>query len=325
MVGFGIHVWMKTRLLLATMVLTAITLRADPLTSADREALLEKLEQLRDTVDSRVDARYRAAIAAYQSAASSDAATSELFVNCVEKVDFKDRQRKNSDFRNWKRQEADRLSSPGFTAARRLQLRWLILTLRAASANADRSQLVSNAQDIVNTIVRDASKFRGHEGILNEAVTSSVFARAYEINDVRLENWPLAPGNIGQVYDQVLLPPLRQQRQTEELRAAWTRRIQYEISLRDNPAPVSENGSRKIGMASAMRSPEYDLFMAESVPELQWRMEVDLFRHGEERAAAMRMFAHLEKNLTHKSVRDWGEQFVQLISPPQARADGPAS
>lgn len=308
---------MKTRILLASLALAATALHADPLTSADREALLEKLEQLRDTVDSRVDARYRAAIAAYQSAASSDAATSELYLNCVEKVDFKDQQRKNSEFRNWKRKEADHLSAPGFVAARRLQLRWLILTLRAASANADRSQLVSSAQDIVDTIVREADQFKGHEGVLNEAVTSSVFARAYDLGEVRLEKWPLSPGNIGQVYEQILMPPLRQQRRTEELRAAWTRRIQAEISLRDNPAPASENGSRKIGMASALRSPEYERFMAETVPQLQWSMEVDLFRHGDERAAAMRMLAHLEKNLTHKSAREWGEQFVQLISPPQ--------
>ena len=321
--GFAIKPRMKIHALLAALAFAGHALHADPLTSADREALLEKLEQLRNTVDSQVDARFRAAIAAYQSAAGSEASVSDFYLNCVEKVDFKDQQRKNSDFREWKRKEADRLSAPGFADALRLQLRWLILTLRAASQNADRSQIASSAQDIVNTIVRDAAKLKDHRQILDEAVTSSVFARAYEINNVRLENWPLAPGKIGQVYDQVLLPPLRAQRKTADLRAAWIRRIQQEMAIRENTSADGETNNRKIGLASALRSPEYERFMSETLPELQWKMEVDLYSHGDERQAAMNMLGHLEKNLTHRSARDWGEQFIQLISPP--KQEDPAS
>ena len=316
---------MKFHALLAIAGMLATPLHAQELSPADREALLGRLEKLRESVAARTKERFSLALAAYRNAMASDDNVREFYLDCVEKVDFTDQRKKTSEFRAWKRHNADQLATSGMALALRLQLSWLMLSLRAASekSETDRGAIATDAREIIDAIVREAAKLKPHQGLLNQPATSSVFARAYDIGDVRLDNWPPAPGNIGQVYDQIILPPLRQQRLTEELRAAWTRRIQQEISLRDNPAPVSENGSRKIGMASAMRTPEYEQFMAETVPELQWRMEVDLFRHGDERGAAMRMLAHLEKNLTHKSVRDWGEQFVQLIS--QQQADEPAS
>ncbi len=76
-----------------------------------------------------------------------------------------------------------------------------------------------------------------------------------------------------------------------------------------------DKGDRKIGMASDMKGPEYERFLIETVPELQWQMEVDLFRSGDESGAAMRMLGHLEKHLNHKSARDWGEQFKNLLKP----------
>ncbi len=78
------------------------------------------------------------------------------------------------------------------------------------------------------------------------------------------------------------------------------------------------NGKRRIGMADAMRGPEFEQFVAETVPELHWTMEMDLFRHGDERNAAVRMLAHLEKNLGHKSARKWATEFTALLSGKDA-------
>ena len=48
--------------------------------------------------------------------------------------------------------------------ALRHQLRWLILTLQAASEKPDRAKLAADAQEIVDAIFRDAtnSRARGH-------------------------------------------------------------------------------------------------------------------------------------------------------------------
>jgi hypothetical protein len=317
---------MKPTCLILAAALSLSSAHADVLSAAEREALLQKLEEMRADAESKVDARYRAAIAAYQAAMASDDAAMELYLNCVEKVNFKDQQRKNADFREWKRREADRLSDPAIGLALRLQLRWLILTLRAASEKTERADLTSGVREVVDTIVTDAEKLKNQRQILDQSAVSSLFARAYEIGEVKVSDWVFSPGQIGEVYEKILLPPLRASRQADSLRSAWIRRIQQEIRLREFlPEERDEGGKRRIGMANDMRSPGYEQFIANTVPELQWSMEMDLFRHGDERNSALRMLAHLEKNLGHKSARKWATEFAMLLRGEDAETAPPAA
>lgn len=306
----------------AALVLACCSARAEVLTDQERETLLRRLEVLQSSAEERVDARFRAAMAAYSSAAGSPTAASELYLKCVEKVNFIDQKRKSQDFRDWKRKESDELSSPGFGLALQIQLRWLILTLQAASENTDRAQLASAAQGIVNSMVEKTSTLGGHKRILNQPVTSSLFATAYQINHIEVKNWTLSPGEIGAVYQQVILPPLRARRQTESLRAAWSQRIQQEISLRENEPDDGGTNGRRIGLNAVTRSPAYERFVADALPQLQWEMEVDLFKHGDQRAAAGRMLGHIEKHITHKEAAQWGEEFVEMLAPASRRAAG---
>ncbi len=308
---------MMPRILLIAITLGGAGLanaQSGALSPADREALLERLEQLRNASDSRIDARFRQAIAAYRSAMTSEEATFAFYMKCVEKVDFEDQNRRAQDFREWRRRNDERLKDQAFRRALRHQLRWLVLTLQAASSDADRAELASSAQEIVDTIFRDASAFGGHQNILRQPVTGSVFARAYEIGNLRIENWVLAPGNVGEVYDRILLPPQRRARNPESLRNGWIKRIQQEITAAEEWQDDGNERRGRIGMASALRGgPEYERFMAEEVPKLQWQMELDVFRHGDPSGAALRMLAHLERHVTHASARDWTTELEGLL------------
>jgi hypothetical protein len=306
---------MKPVMLLVVGSFLLTLAHANPLSDADREALLQRLEEIRANADSKVDARYRAAIAAYQAAMSSEQAAIDLYLNCVEKVNFKDQQRKPSEFREWKRKESDNLSDPGMGMALRLQLRWLVITLRAASEKTERAQLLTSVREVVDALVRDADKLKNQSQFLNQSVTSSLFARAYDLGEVEVDNWAFAPGQIGQIYEQILFPPLRSARQVDALRSAWLRRISQETRLQEFlPAVQRDGGNRRIGIASAMRGPERDRFIAEVVPGLQWNMETDLFKHGDQQGAATRMLAHLERNISHKSSMQWVTEFAELLS-----------
>ena len=108
---------------------------------------------------------------------------------------------------------------------------------------------------------------------------------------------------------------MRARKQTESLRSAWTLRIQQEMAIQENMPSKTPN--RRIGMASANRPPSYDRFIEEELPQLQWNMEVDLYKHGDQRNAANRMLTHIEKNITHKSSRSWSEQLEAMLSPPE--------
>lgn len=292
--------------------------RSEQLTAADREALLENLEKIRETADSKIDARFRVAIAAYRDAMTSDDAAFEFYLKCTEKVNFTDQNKKAADFREWKKKEDEKHSEPGFRMALLYQLRWLVLTLRASSEKTKISDLVGEAQETVDLIFRDAEKLAGQDQTLSQSVTATVFARAYEINASGKNNWPTSPVMLEQIYDVVIFPPLRNSSRVEYLRAAWIKRIQQEILKNEH---LSEGGARK----KTPRAPDHDRFMAEMLPELQWKMEMDLFKSGDESGAALRMLKHIEKHLDHKSVRAWSDDLKALLTPKPVTPAAPPS
>ncbi len=318
---------MRVPILLVCAVLSIQGAHAENLSDADRETLLENLEKIRDASDSKVDARFRIALAAFRNALSSDDAAIDLYLSCMEKVNFEDLRKKAADFREWKANEREKLSDPGLRLALRHQLRWLMLTLEAASIKADRVKLVTDAQEAVDGIFRDSDKLKNQQEILSQSVTSSVFARAYDINHVKVENWSLSPIDVEAIYEDILLPPYRRPNGLPRLRAGWIKRIQQETvkaelwtaRRRENREERGgERGEKRIGMASDMLSPEYQKFIEEDLPKLFWEMEVDLFRNGDESGSSIRMLAHLEKYINHPSAREWSDQFKTLLKPEAA-------
>lgn len=338
---------MKIPVILLCATFVAQSAFSESLTSADREALLENVEKIRKDLDSRGDSRFRAAITAYYAAMGSDDKAAEFYLKCVEKVEYTDMKRKPKDFRDWKKKEEGNLGKPAFRRAIRHQLRWLCLMLEAASSNADRVALTEKARVIVGDVFDDLKMMSDQEQILNQSATATVFAKAYDIDGVKAENWPTSPLSLEQLYETVFLPPYRNPSHLPELRATWLKRIEQELAIRENmaryarrllqqqqrmeeqyqtqnsPNPQNSNyNETKIGTVEAMRPPEYQQYLAEEVPELLWRMEVDLFRNGDETGAAKRMVAHLEKYIDHKSSAKWSDEFSALLKSKDAPAIG---
>jgi hypothetical protein len=306
---------MNNRYGLAFCALCLLTANAAELSVQEREQLLERLEKLQSTASQRVEARFRAAVSAYTAAAASPSSASDFYIKCVEQVDFVDQKRKSQDFRDWKRRESDRVNSRAFGLTAQSKLRWLILTLQAAAEQSNSDQLAKDAKTIVGQICENHSIMAPHRKWLSQAVLSSVFARAYQVDQIQIDNWPAAPTDIAAIYQQVILPPLRAKKDPKSLLSAWNERIQQEIQLRDNTRSEDNSNGRRIGTTTSIRSPEFDRFLSETLPNLQWEMEVDLYRHGDARNAAGRMLAHIEKHITHESATRWSEQLTGMLTP----------
>lgn len=308
---------MKTLVIIACAAAMAGAIRAEQLSAADREALLESLDKLKQNAEARVEARFRAAVTAYREALASEDATMDFYLKCVEKVNFDDQPKKNSAFRDWKRRESDRLSSGDFRLALRAQLKWLIIYLQSASDGADRAALAADAQTIVDAVFEDPARLRTHQETLSQPVTGTVFARAYEIGGLEKIQWPQSPVELERYYNDVIFPLYRKPSGLESLRAAWLKRIRQEAVRAE--AAGGGGGEKRNGLSPAPRSPEADRFTMETLPELQWQMEVDLFRSGDESGAAKRMLEHITSNITHRSSRAWGDQFRALLTPRAAQ------
>ena len=296
---------------------------AESLSDADRETVLGNLEKIRAAAESKSDARFKIALAAYRNAISNDDAAIELYVNCMEKVNFEELHKKAADFREWKAKEREKLAEPSLRLALRHQLRWLMLTLEAASEKPDRVKLAGDAQEALDSIFRDADKLKNQQAILSQAVTSTVFARAYDINHVKVGNWAFSPIEIDAIYDEILLPPYRRPSTLATLRAGWIKRIQQQTVKMElwsaNPQQQQENrDNKRSGMASDMQSPEYLKFIEEDLPKLQWKMEVDLYTYGDQAGASVRMLALLGKYVGHPSAREWADEMKKLLKPEVA-------
>jgi len=315
---------MKVPILLLCSLFSIQVLHSAPLSDADRESLLENLERLQAEAESSSDAKLGIALSAYRNAAGSDQATMELYLNCLEKVNFVDRDKSGVDFAKWKRSEGEKLSEPGLKLALRYQLRWLILTIRASLEKASRHELSSESQEIVDAIFREPAKVQGQEAILSQAVTSSVFAIAYGINHLKVEKWPLSPTELDSIYGELLLPQWRNTQHITELRAAWIKRILQEGSkIEYFPARPPKGKDQRGEARDENHAREMERFASQTQPKLQWNMELDLFEHGDEKGAAVRMFTHLQKYAAHPAAKEWADQLRAQLTPalPETPAD----
>lgn len=308
---------MKTLYLTVALALHSQLVSAEALSDADREALLERLENIQKEADSKVDSRFRLAISAYNSAMGSNDAAIDLYLKCEEKVNFEDMKKKSSDFRDWKRKNAEMLSDASFRLALRQQLRWLVLTLQAASEDADREVLAVEAAKIIDSIFSQADGLVDHRKTLEMSVISTVFARAYDIKGIEVKDWPMSPTQLDAVYDQVILPPLRRSDRISSLSAMWTKRMIHEGVRVKEWIGTSDDKKR-----DGEESPAYEIFIEDTLPNLRWQAEVDLFKAGDERAAAMRMLKHIDENISHKAAPKWASDFSALLQGEAAGTEG---
>lgn len=295
---------------------------AEDLSESDRQLLIERLEKLREAVESRSKGRIAVAVAAFRGALGSDSAALDLYLKCVEKVDFEDQHRKGQDYRDWKRRQDGRLGDPGFALALRHQLHWLVLTLEAAEKPERIPDLAPRAAKAIEAIFLDAKKLAGQQPVLRQPVLGTVYARAYNVGGIDAEGWPEQPLALAQVFEKVLLPPLRKPSRLAELRETWLLRIKYESMMREGWADLEENNGNgnggRIGMKAALRPPAFEKFLAEEVPDMRWQMEEDLYKAGDQRAAALRMLDHLDKYLAHPRAEEWTNRFVSLLESKPA-------
>ncbi len=288
------------------------TLLADPLTQADREELRERLKAIQEGAEAHQEKRFASAVEDFRSALQNEDAAMALYLKCVEQADFIDQQKKNQDFRDWKRDNEGRLKNPAFRQALRFQLNWLALSMRVAARPEDRVKLAPEAQEALRAIFANAKNLSGQTALLSRSVFESVFARTYHISDSKHKSWPSSPLQVAEIFDQVIMPPLRKPDALAALNDAWDLRIQMESARIEE---FSGNNDEPKGLTRRETiTPEMASFREEALPQLQWRKQVDLFQCGGQRAAALRMLSHINDHLTNPKASTWIEEFQNLVN-----------
>ncbi|MEO0447790.1 MAG: hypothetical protein AAF191_17105 [Verrucomicrobiota bacterium] len=264
------------------------------------EKILSELERVEEEIDGAHLAGRKSAVDAFRSAAGSDKAAYEFYLACIKELDF-DRQGKSFiDFRNWRDRNEGRLKRPSKMLSMRLQLQYLVLTIRAAQAE-ERESLIPDLEAFVASYVGQVEHLEGDRGALQkQSVLDTPFAKLYELNKtIKVgESWAAAAGNHKEIYEQAVLPYYRAEG-PEGLAAVWDRRIKIDTQLaalttKDNPVAQER-------------------FQKETLPGLSWARAKDLFQFVSQTEGGMAMVRLLQSHSTHPKAKDWVGEFRGLL------------
>lgn len=319
---------MKTPLA-ALLVLLSPMLRAETLSDADRQQVLERLDSFKEEAGKKATTRLSDASAALRKAMENDKAAFDLYLQCVEQADFLSAKRSSNDFREWRRRNRGQLESDGFGTAIRHQIRWLMLSLKASAKPAQANQLGPETLECLEGIFRDPKALARHTGFLATPMNETIFAKAYGIRGDRLKDWPAAPIQkeekeieLGETFEKAVLPYFRAKKDYAGLREAWDRRIHFEEVIAGFWTGDDKQEDKHMEeLAEEGNHPNRAEFLRETKPDLEWRREMDAFQSGDQKKAVVALVEHLEENVTHSKAREWEADLRQALSPQAAAAN----
>ncbi len=294
--------------------LTGGELSAEPatLSDSDRRELQDQLDEVLNVAKSTSEKRFVRAMSAFRSAIDSDSAAYELYLECYERVNFIDKQKSGQDFREWKRKHNDREDLTEFKRVLRHQLNWLLLSIEASAKPEDIYQFSDKAVKKIDTIMSELEQLKSQQKILSRSVLSSVYAKAFDINGLEADGWPLSPTDITNVYENLVMPPIRDEGNATRLRAAWIKRIKQVGQMKLEWSNTPE--SNKVGIKKETEAPDYVKWLDDGYLKLLWSMEKDCYAVGDEVTASRNMLTHVKKHIKHKLSLEWVKELEGIIN-----------
>lgn len=283
----------------------------EKLSDVEKVQMLERLAEIKASAEVSSKSRFAVALKAYRVAIKSDVASYNLYLKSVEKVDFIDQKRSSQDFRDWKRRHKAEMNTQEFRRALQHQLSWLLLSVEASVKPDDIKNLGVRALEKLDAIMEDHKILKGYRRVLEQDVLDSVFAKAYNINGLQAKDWPLSPLKISEIYDKVVMPPLRNPSGVSSLRDAWKKRIEHEGLIRKYWGKV--HGSSRVGMKKDVLPAEFIKWKEEGYMQLLWKAEMDCYQSGDQKQASKNMLQHLSDHIKNKHSLKWTREFQDLM------------
>ena len=316
---------------------------AQELTEPERKVILAEIEKIEKTLDDGRSKNNIRALGKLREAVGSPNAALNFYLECVKSESWDDKGKRESEWKEW-RDSQDDFKDSGYAKARQFQIRYLILTIQAAMLEENeidaRGKMITELAGFLSAMVNDYRDVVNHASVLREAVLSGVIAADTKI-DVTLDKpktWAQSPLSVDGIYDNVILPFYREQRNAASLRKAWESRISQLSAIVGTAEPVKISTRVKGGVIGSDRrgggstpdrdqirderkdkQEEADARLAEfkktQLPNLEWEMERDTFVFGSNRGASARTLgSHIRSHLDHPSASAWIEELKKLAS-----------
>lgn len=274
----------------------------EDLTPTETIQLLEAVEGLGDSVHEKRVGIHSISIAAFREGAVSSTAAYDFYLKCYKLVNFEAKEARESEWRDWKADNAKRLREKSHAESRRLQLAFLVLTLRAAQIQEpeDRYELGDDLLALADACIEHYGEADRYRRVLHEGAVGSIYGEAYKLGSTLrgFGDWPSAPLDLDGIYEQVVMPPYRSFETAGELAGIWDRRMNQEVRL-----------------VAALDEPDREAKFTEiDLPRLKWQKQLDLLKAGQRRQALKAMVGLIEKNLGHPNIDGWITQLKGYLS-----------
>ena len=263
------------------------------LTPTETIKLLEEVETIGDNLHLKRSGTHAISITAFKAGTASPTAAYEFYLDCHKLVQFDRKGLSGTDFREWKSRNVKELRSRPHAEARRLQLSFLVLTLRAAQIKEaeDRYGMGAELLALADKCIEHYGEAGRHRRIMHEGAVGSMYGQAYDLASTLqgFGDWPGAPLDLEGIYENVVLPPFRTPEKADELGAIWDRRMQQHVR-----------------MVAALENPEREAeFQKVELPRYRWQKHVDLIRAGQSKSSVRLMVEMIQLHLDHPDVDEW--------------------
>lgn len=276
---------------------------AEPeLSPSETIRMLEAVEAVKKRVGESRHGIHASSIQAFRNASESATAAYDFYVKCYREFNFDRRDARESEYREWKERNIKYLRSKEHSEARRLQLQFLILTLRAAQMSEE-DELETLVPELTTLIDNGLSAYP-HLGksrrILHESAVASVYGKVYNLESSlhTMPPWGSGPMDIQGIYERTILPLYRSAEKAEALSSAWDKRIAQATS-----------------MVGALDNEEAEVkFADDTLPRLRWNKYMDLMLAGKRRSALTGMVALVQRYPDHDAIDGWLETLTAFLS-----------
>lgn len=318
------------------LLASSAALHADQdLPPVDVAKMLKELHGLKDKQAVDAKGSKQAAIQQLTTAASSIPAGITFWESGVKATQMDGGGKENEQFRAWMNTEGELFKERQVQSAVHLHLEWLLLTLQRSNGKEVKDLLPSlinytkeliadqtEMEAFVDAIKKEKDGPPGvkprrgnpgqqdaradeevrklHDKILRTNLGNSMIVSWLKLDDaVSLEKWELVPGALDGIYNKIIQPELRAQRDTRVF-DFWDMKLKREADA----------------ATKSRLSFEVDKFNSQRRPELLWNRVQEYTYLGQKNRAVTEMFNLIKQYPQHPSATEWTAALEAVLAPP---------
>jgi len=292
--------------LIASLLLGSLPfLTAQELDPSQAKEILRQLEELQAQREDLMKKGVAGALQRIRAAAASDSAAKDFYEEAVLQTQFAGQNREQTQLRDWKKKREEALKDSSFPTAARLHLNYLALTLERASGKTNEELLPALLQHAGLILAFDdkledigPKQRQPLDELLKKSVVEGVFSDWLRLKDHigKVEHWEMAAGNADGIYNQSVLPILREKKDPQLLKY-WDARIERATAKATN----------------SDRTFDAEKFSTVQLPRLHWQRSEDEIILGMTARAVSDMLGVLKANPGHPDAETWIKQLTGIV------------